>query len=466
MASITKRGSTYLFRVSCGFDGTGKRIMKSQTWVPPSSLTPKQAEKEAQRQAVLFEEQCRTGRILDNNIRFAAFVDLWMSDHAVTQLKATTLSRYKGLLKRINAFFGNMKLGEIQPHHLYTFYDNLRESGIRQDIKYTPTPELNKIIKELKLSKESLGRGAGVAASTVRSAMSGNNIRQENAEKIAAYLGYDVLDLFIANDDKTLSDTTILHYHRLLSTILTKAVQWQLIYSNPCQRTEPPKAKRKEARYLDDIQAKKLLEAVQNEPYQYSVIVQLLLFTGIRRGELCGLEWRDINFITECMHIQRSSLYIPDKGVFEDEPKNEMSKRVIRISASAMRLLKDYRAWQDERKRELGSAWHDTNRLFTTWDGTPINPDTITAWFHHFIQRHNLPSCSIHSLRHTNATLMIANGTPIKTVSKRLGHSNVSTTGNIYTHAIQSADEAAAEALDIILTTGPNTKAQAFPKAE
>lgn len=95
MASITKRGSSYLFRVSCGFDGNGKRLMKSQTWTPPANLTPKQAEKEAQRQAVHFEEKCRTGQYINNNIRFADFAEIWIHDYAEKQLKATTLARYK-----------------------------------------------------------------------------------------------------------------------------------------------------------------------------------------------------------------------------------------------------------------------------------------------------------------------------------------------------------------------------------
>lgn len=466
MSNITKRGSSYLFRVSCGFDGTGKRIVKTKTYTPPQTLTPKQIEKEVERQAFLFEEQCRTGQYLDCNIRFADFAEVWLHDYAEKQLKATTLARYKELLIRINAALGNMKLSAIQPHHLMAFYDNLEESGIRQDIKYTPLPEFAELFQSERRTKEGLAKSAGVAAATIDSALKGNNIRRVSAERISAALGKGISELFAAQEDKGLADTTILHYHRLISTILNTAVHWQVLLSNPCQRVKPPKVKRKEARYLDEIQAAQFLECVQKEPYQYNVIVQLLLYTGMRRGELCGLEWQDVDLLTNCLHIRRSSLYIPEKGVFEDEPKNETSKRVIKLSASAVQLLKDYKAWKEQQKAELGTAWQNTNRLFTAWNGKPINPDTITAWFHDFVQRNNLPPCSVHSLRHTNATLLIASGAPIKTVSKRLGHSNVSTTGNIYTHAIQSADEAAAEALEDILSLTKQRKAQAFPKAE
>ncbi len=256
--------------------------MKTKTFTPPADLTPKQLEKEVERQAFLFEEQCRTGH--DSNIRFSDFAEIWLHNYAEKQLKATTLARYKELLIRINAALGNMKISAIQPHHLMAFYDNLEESGIRQDIKYTPLPEFSDLFHSAKLSKEGLAARAGIAASTVDNALKGNNIRRLSAERICAALGKDIGDLFAAQEDKGLADTTILHYHRLISTILNTAVHWQMLLSNPCQRVKPPKVKRKEARYLDEIQAAQLLECVQKEPYQYNVIVQLLLHTGMRRG--------------------------------------------------------------------------------------------------------------------------------------------------------------------------------------
>ncbi len=233
---------------------------------------------------------------------------------------------------------------------------NLEENGIRQDIKYTPLPKFAELFYSAKLSKSGLASRAGVAASTVDSALKGNNIQRLRAEHICSALDKDVGELFVALKDKGLADTTILHYHRSISTILNTAVHWQILLSNPCQRVKPPKVKQKEARSLDEIQAAQLLECVQKEPYQYNVIVQLLLYTGMRRGELCGLEWQDVNFLTNCLHIRRSSLYILEKGVFEDEPKNETSKRVIKLSASAVQILEYYRVWQEQQKAKLGTA--------------------------------------------------------------------------------------------------------------
>jgi len=99
----------------------------------------------------------------------------------------------------------------------------------------------------------------------------------------------------------------------------------------------------------------------------------------------------------------------------------------------------------------VGDQWEDCDRIYTSWNGKPAHPDTLTQWFVDFIKRTDLPPIHIHSLRHTNATLMIAGGENIRTVSQRLGHAQVTTTANTYTHAIQSADAKAAETLENIL---------------
>ncbi len=123
MGSMRKRGSSYEFQVSLGYDMSGKKLEKRRTWKIPVGMSEKKAEKEARHQLELFEEQCRTGQYLDSNIRFSDFAEIWLHDYAEKQLKATTLAWYKELLIRINSAFGNMKLSAIQPHNLIAFYD-------------------------------------------------------------------------------------------------------------------------------------------------------------------------------------------------------------------------------------------------------------------------------------------------------------------------------------------------------
>lgn len=224
---------------------------------------------------------------------------------------------------------------------------------------------------------------------------------------------------------------------------------------NPCRRVEAPKVPKKETKYLDDMQAIRLVECLEGEPLQYQAIIITLLYSGMRRGELCGLEWDDIDFKNCLIDINKSSLYLSDRGIYDDTPKTEESKRVIKVPQYAIDILNRHRNEQLLQMLKLGDKWIKSGKVFTQWNGKAIHPDTITGWFGDFLKRHDLPHISIHSLRHTNATLLIAGGADLRTVSKRLGHADMTTTANIYTHAIKSADERAAQVLDALL---PNKK--------
>jgi integrase len=212
---------------------------------------------------------------------------------------------------------------------------------------------------------------------------------------------------------------------------------------------------------LDEHEAAIILEKLEGEPLKYRTLFTLLLYTGMRRGEICGLAWNDIDMQSGIIDINKSSLYLPGKGVFDDQTKNVSSTRIIKVSRSVLALLQEYRAEQLKEMLEQGTAWQgerDGNcKVFTQSNGKPIHPHSVTLWFEKFVDRHNLPSACVHSLRHTNASLMIAAGVDLRTVSKRLGHAQMSTTSNIYAHAIRTADEMAADTLDDIL----NPKASA-----
>ena len=255
------------------------------------------------------------------------------------------------------------------------------------------------------------------------------------------------------NADAHLSGKTLLHHHRLISSILQTAVQWQVIIANPCDRVKAPRAESAKPKFLDEVGATQLLEFLDYEDdIQFVTAIKLSLYTGFRRGELCGLEWSDIDLEKNIIHICRSSLYLPDRGIYTDETKNETSTRTIKVPLTVIATLNDYKTWQTEYRTSVGDQWIEHDRLFTSWNGLPIHPDTLTGKFKKFIKKYNLPPINIHSLRHTNATLQIAGGVNLVTVAKRLGHANAATTTKIYAHAIRSADAAASEVLENILS--------------
>ena len=452
MPTITKRSDTYRITVSCGYDLNGKQIRRTMTWTPEPGMTRRQTEKELDRQAVLFEERCRTGQVLNGNIKFADFAERWFKDYAEKQLWPTTVARYHVLMPRINAAIGHIRLDKLQPHHLMQFYNNLAETGVREDMRYQSTVDFKALLKSRGMTKREFAKQANLSVYVLDSMTRGDKVSATSAHKIASTLKLPLDKVFRPAEGKdTLAVSTILHHHRLISSMLSTAVKWQLIFSNPCSRVVLPKNKRKEAVYLDEDQAAQLLHALEGESLQYQVIVKMLLYTGMRRGELCGLEWKDIDFERAVISVRRSSLYLSGKGVFEDETKNETSERCMKVSDDVIAMLRIWRAEQAKERLRLGDQWQDNDRLFTAWNGAPIRPDVITAWFHKFVTKNGLPPIHVHSLRHTNATLIIAAGTNLTTVAARLGHANTTTTSKIYAHAIKSADQAAAEALQDIL---------------
>lgn len=452
MATIEKRGESYKIIVSCGYDLDGKQLRRRMVWKPEPGMTKRQIQKELDRQAVLFEEKCRNGQVLEGNIKFAEFAEKWFADYAEKQLRATTVARYQLLMPRINAAIGHIRLDKLQPHHLMEFYNNLAESGVREDTRYCSAVDFTKLLEKRGITKRTFAKEAGVSVYVLDSVTRGANISTTSAHKIVSALGLPLDQVFTPVGDKdTLAVSTILHHHRLISSMLGTAVKWQLIFSNPCSRVVLPKNKRKEAVYLDEEQAAELLAALDKESMQHQVIVKLLLFTGLRRGELCGLEWKDVDFERAIITVRRSSLYLSGKGIFADETKNDTSTRCMKVSDDAIAMLRVWRAEQAKERLLLGDQWQDNDRLFTAWNGTPIRPDVITAWFHRFVTKNNLPPIHVHSLRHTNATLLIAAGTNLTTVAARLGHADTTTTSKIYAHAIKSADQAAAEVLQDIL---------------
>ena len=457
MPTIEKRGNSYRITVSAGYTPDGKQIKKRKTYTPAMGMTEKQIAKELERQKVLFEEKVRSGQVLDGSIRFSDYAEYWMTEYAEKQLRPSTIAGYRDMLDRINAELGNVRLDKLQPKHLIQYYNNLSKNGTRRDISYKIAIDLVSELKKHKSTRKAFADNCGISVRTFSAAANGKSIAGKSAQAIAKELNIPFDKAFVpAGEKDKLSGKTVLHHHRLISSMLEKAVKWQIIFANPCDRVEPPKAEHKEAEYLDEVQAQKLLQCLENEPQQYKTMITVLLYTGMRRGELCGLEWSDIDLENNLIDISKSSLYLPQRGIFSDETKTQQSKRVIKIPAIAAESLKAHRAEQITMRLKLGDRWIESNKIFTQWNGKPIHPDTLTGWFAKFIKKNNLPPIHLHSLRHTNATLLIAAGADLRTVSKRLGHSNMTTTGNIYAHAIKSADERAAEALGDILNPVAN----------
>lgn len=405
-----------------------------------------------------MRSNAQKGQTLDGNIKLADFIEMYFENYAEKNLKKKTLVGYRGLVPIVNQALGHFRIDKIQPHHLNAFYNNLSEVGARRRVIYKPLIDFKSLLKENKLTMTKAAELSGVSFASIKSVVNDKCVSEQTAKGICRTLNLKLEKSFeTVGKDIPLSPETIRHYHRFISSVLGIAVKWQMIILNPCERVTLPKKTKTPPKYLDEEQAALLLELIEKEDIQHKTMIKMFMYTGLRREELCGLEWKDIDFNSGVITVSRASVYIPKEGVISDTTKNDTSQRSIKAPTAAIQMLKDFRVWQCEQRLRIGDKWQNSDRLFTTLEGKPIHPDTITGWFHDFIKRNNLPHITIHSLRHTNATLMINSGVPITTIAARLGHANPSTTTKIYTHAIKSADAAAAETLDNIFN---NTKAE------
>ena len=389
--SIEKRGkNSYRLTVSEGFDLTGRPMIHRKT----IHGTKREAEVELAK----FVTEVQNGLVIDSkSLKFSEFVEVWKRDYGSKELAPTTYKRYCRMLEtRILPYFGHFYINKIRPTDIMKFYDLLE--------------------KDTQLVRKK-----------------GNNGSKTK---------------------KPLSGKTILEHHRLLRAMLHKAVYWQLIVANPAERVQPPKARKPKRRSYDDEQTKillKNLELLPSEDTKYKVAIILTVFTGVRLGELMGLEWQDVDFKNGIISINRSSQYLADMGVFTKVPKTESSIREIAIPEFIISLLEEYKLWYEEQKSIYGELWANSDRLFVQADGKPMHPSTISKWFVKYVGQIGLPVINFHGLRHTNASLLVAQNIDIAVISARLGHAQISTTLDFYVHPLLSHNRKAGYALENLL---------------
>ncbi len=449
MAFIEKMTDyTYRLTVCQGYNAQGKKLRKRKTIKVDKSLTPKQLEKELNRQLVLFERTVLNGEYLDGEaITFAEFTEKWLKDYAELNLTPTTLVAYKQRLNdRILPALGHITISRLQPSHLLQFYQNLHEPDMRLDSKYIPTPKLVEFLKpfnDKKMKKE-----AGVSLKSCRRVKQGFITNYKVAQKICETYKLNFKEMFTSSTYRDLTEKTIRSHMGIISSILSTAVKWNVITDNPMQRIDMKKIQKPKARYYDDVQVAEMLKKLANEPLILVTMVYLCIDTGIRRGELTGLTWEDIDFKKSQININKQRHYIVGYGTIKDKPKSEAGERVVTVSKMVMSLLKQLKNYQVRQKLKLGTAWKNEPYVFALDDGTPISPNIPYKWFVSFLERHNLPKISFHQLRHTNASLLIASGEDVVTVSGRLGHADKNITLNIYSHLIKSKEAEVANKMD------------------
>lgn len=282
-------------------------------------------------------------------------------------------------------------------------------------------------------------------------------LKSKNMDSIKPLMLDDLLTNLERKDGKEgpLSLASKQDVYKTLRSLFGFAKSKNIIMENPMEGVTKPRDKngliRKPDVYEPD-EMKSIIQIIKKEPKRWAIFIKLAFTLGLRRSELLGLEWANINFeqsiIDVCQVITKG-----EKGSVIKGPKSKSSYRLVSVPQSVMEDLINYhREWLTTKER-MGSKWteHSRNWVFCNLDGTHIKPDTATQWWSRFCCRQSIRYINLHSLRHTSATLLIAQGIHAKTISERLGHSKISVTMDIYGHALRSADKAAADAFESYL---------------
>lgn len=400
MASIRKRANSYEISVCYGTRADGKANRHTMTYTP-TSTTPKRIEAEVQAVAAEYERKIKAGKLLDGELlTFNEYIPFWKENYLVNHMDPDEITDYMSI---VNQYFvpslGNLKMSNIHPLHLQEIYKQM------------------------------------------------------------------------AKDNKATS--RIKKVHAVASSIFRHAFKDYTISENICLRIELPKGTpAKEMGFFTAEQATTFLSML-DEPYldncyvktQFKVYFYLAVYGGFRRGELIALTWQDVDFERNSINITKSARKSTGKQRIK-EPKTHAGYREVNLPSSCISLLRQWKAEQKAQALAFGTAWQgyygsqfDKNWIFITDDGRQMNLDTPGHKFRKLINYYNqrhpdnpLPVIRLHDLRHTCATLLIANQIDYKTVSARLGHSKTSVTMDIYAHAIKELDVKAADTLETLLT--------------
>lgn len=389
--TIEKRGNSYRIYVSLGYDANGRRIRKKMTFKPAPGLTAKQEQKAVLDAATEFEQRCQGGAPVQfDKLKFSEFCNGLYAKNHLSTLKEKTRDGYIEIInKRLNPYFGDLYIRKITPLSIKTWLSSLKR----------------------------------LDTSTRKGSLSPNS---------AAV------------------------WFRTLSAIMGKAYEWQIIDENPCKRVKSPRKATVDVKAWELKDARKVMSKLHEYPdIRISMFVELVLKTGIREAEAAGLEWQDIDFDKNYLVITRTTQYITGKGMIEGTPKSDTGRRSISFDNDLKDSLLKYKEWQSAEFEKIGTQYvgapGDEAHLFTNWNGAPINDKTLRKWLRKFEIWCDVPTITVHGLRHTFASILIAHNTDARTVAAILGHSDPSLVMKVYANPQSEAKERASSLLNDLL---------------
>ena len=410
---VRKNGTrVYEIRVSRGRDPvTGKQLTPySMTWTIPENYSDKKAEREASKIEGEFIAKCKAGEILTKQEEMQRRRD--EAEQAerdkLEQASKPTYNEYVALyLRRFEAGHA--------PGTVVSYREALERAG--------------KVFGKYKL--EDITKGM---------------MRQY------------ITDL---QDSSGLKYNTYNRHFTILRLLFESAAEDGTLVESPMRDLKRPRKSKDEklaegadVKAFDEAEVKQILNHLNQEPLMWKALVIFMLDSGCRRGEVAGLKWENVNLSTGEVTICNNLQYTKEKGVYVTTPKSGKS-RTIFLTKPALAVMKEWK--REQALARFRNAIPISGYCFEGRDGKGMNPSAISSYFNKLGKTYNIPHFHPHALRHTMATISIANGADIVSVSKKLGHSNTSITLNVYSHANEEAQRRANEILESAIY-GKNTK--------
>ena len=340
-----------------------------------SKTIPMMSNKDAEKELAKFIAEIDKGNFVNTSYTFFEFSQIWLSEVIKPNSSPVTLKNYIAYLNnRILPYLGNYKLTELNTLILNSFFNELKQQ--KTMYKY-----------------------------------------RENVP---------------------IAKGTIQKVQEIVSGILQKAYEFELINNNPCRKIklqldniESEINKTEAIMYFDVETYKKVMELIKTEPLKYRILIEVAAKTGLRRSEIYGLTASDIDLKNKTISVNKSRHYVKDKGMMLKNTKTKSSKRTITIPNSLAILLEEY------------MAEYTGEYIFEE-----ISINAISTWWKNWQRSKDIQPIRFHDLRHTHATLLLSQGIDLKTISQRLGHSNISRTMNTYAHVLKEMDMKASNVMD------------------
>lgn len=420
---------SYKVTVSLGRTEGGKQVLKYKTFKPDPNSTKKQNEKALERFIHDFEDSCKSGTIDGQRRTFENYARDWLKNYAEVELEKTTVSRYKsGLENTIFPRIGYLKIADIKPSTIQWMLNDMRETGFVRNGKRKPYSDES--CRTIKIIVSSIMSSALVDGLITQNPCI---IRQRNHKKV---------------ERKEIQCFSI-----------EQAIKFLDVIENPIPIIVPAK---KVIRHGKEVDRKEYQQGELIVALKYKVAYTVTIFSGVRREELLGLQWKDVDFDNHKIDINKAVQYTKEDGIFIKAPKSSAGYREIYLPDTCMSLLRQLKRYQNRELFKQGSNWKGSRKLeenfcFTQDDGKIMFPSTLRAELIRILKTYNkscknesdkLPVISFHNLRHTSASILMAQGLEPTAIAERLGHSDASITLQVYAHSFAERDKAASDVLE------------------